>query len=152
MSRGLLTVITFFGALVFFLMTIGTLLAGLALEVGLISLLISLAFFAISLGLTVAAVRQLRANTGPDLKSLTQERSRLLRLAASRQGRLTIQEAAIGCHISIVQAEALLDDLVIQGTADTWISDDGTLVYVFRGLLDTDTKESAQDPMAFLDP
>lgn len=152
MPRGLLTLITIFGAFVSLVMTAATLIVGLAMDGGLAALLIGLIFGALAVGCTVASVRQLRATRGTDIKSLTQERSRLLRLAQSRQGKLTAQEAALGCHISLAQAEALLDDLVIQGTADTWISDEGSLVYVFRGLLDSEAKQSAQDPMAFLDP
>lgn len=152
MPRGLPTLLTLFGAAVFALMTVATLIVGLVMEGGLVALLISLIFGALAIGCTVAGFRQLRAHHRPDIKSLTQERSRLLRLAASREGKLTAEEAAIGCNISVAQAEALLDDLVMQGTADTWISDGGSLVYVFRGLLDTNAKDTAQDPMAFLDP
>ncbi|MFU8802685.1 MAG: hypothetical protein ACNA8W_02650 [Bradymonadaceae bacterium] len=80
-----------------------------------------------------------------------QEEHRILTLASHKGGKLTAEEVSIHCHLTIDQSKRLLDSMVMKNTADTWISDGGSMVYVFRGLLTTDEKESAEDPFASLD-
>ena len=152
MPGGPKTLLAIFGAILFGLMTMSMLLMALVWSdqalVGFLMALIfgGLTFFSATIG--VKGLRSAKQSTS----ALTQERSRVLRLAASKQGRLTAEETALGAHISVQQAQAILDELVVQGTADTWISDNGRMVYVFGGLLGDDDKSSAEDPMKFLDP
>lgn len=80
-----------------------------------------------------------------------QEEHRILSLASHKGGKLTVEEVSIHCHIPIEQSKRILDHMVRRNTADTWVSEGGALVYVFRGLLTTDDKETAEDPFASLD-
>ena len=138
-------------ALVFILMTIAMLLIALIFSGQMwLPVLLALFFGGIAAFSGVIAVNSAR-QAGPSLSGLAQERSRILKLAAHQQGKLTAEEAAMECRIPIDQAQALLDDLVINGRADTWVSDGGSMVYVFRGLLEDD-KATAEDPMKMLDP
>ncbi len=84
------------------------------------------------------------------LTGVGQEQSRILKLAAREEGRLTPEETAMECNLSVQQAETLLDDLVNQGRAETWVTDGGSMVYVFRNLT-ADAKDSAEDPMKMLE-
>ena len=84
------------------------------------------------------------------LTGVGQEQSRILKLAAREDGRLTPEETAMECSLSVQQAETLLDDLVNQGRAETWVTDEGSMVYVFRNLTDGN-KDSAEDPMKMLE-
>ncbi|MBA2661313.1 MAG: hypothetical protein H0U74_03410 [Bradymonadaceae bacterium] len=79
-----------------------------------------------------------------------QEEHRVLALAAHNGGRLTVEEVAVHCHMPVDQSRRLLDGLVLNQVADTWISENGNLVYVFRGLLGSD-KQSARDPFGMLE-
>ena len=83
-------------------------------------------------------------------RGMAQEQQRVLRLAAHKNGRLTVEEVAMECRVPVDQAKALLDALVLQGTANNWVTDSGGMVYVFQGLLEDD-KDTAEDPMKFLD-
>lgn len=80
-----------------------------------------------------------------------QEEHRILSLASHKGGKLTVEEVSIHCHIPIEQSKRILDNMVRRNTADTWVSEGGSLVYVFRGLLTADDKETAEDPFASLD-
>ncbi len=95
-------------------------------------------------------MQSLQERRTPSTSGLKQERSRILRIAAHEEGRLTAEEASVKANIPVAQAEALLDELVAEGRAEHWVADGGNMVYVFRGLLEDD-KDSAQDPMALLD-
>lgn len=151
MSTGLKTLLGGLSALVFTLMTFAMLVLGLIVGDQMwVALLLALFFGGIAALSALIALRA-RAESGPSLSGLAQERSRILKLAAHQQGRLTAEEAAMECRIPIDQAQALLDELVVNGRADTWVSDGGSLVYVFQGLLEDD-KASAEDPMKLLDP
>ncbi len=137
--------------LVFTLMTFAMLLVGLIFSEQMwLAVLLAFFFGGIAAFSGVIAFKAAR-EAGSSVSGLAQERSRILKLAAHQKGKLTAEEAAMECRIPIDQAQALLDDLVINGRADTWVSDGGSLVYVFRGLLEDD-KATAEDPMKMLDP
>ncbi len=95
-------------------------------------------------------MQSLQERRPPSTSGLTQERSRIVRIAAHQEGRITAEEASMKANIPVAQAEALLDELVADGRAENWVSDSGNMVYVFRGLLEDD-KANAEDPMAFLE-
>lgn len=74
------------------------------------------------------------------------DRERLvLRLAEAEHGRLTIPETAAGCDMTVAEAKATLDKLVLQQVATIRVTPDGVLVYVFPGLLSDDEKAQASD-------
>jgi hypothetical protein len=60
------------------------------------------------------------------------ERERaVLRLAEQEQGRVTVLEAAGRCDLTVEEAKALLDALVLRTIAQLHVSEEGVLVYVF---------------------
>ena len=60
--------------------------------------------------------------------------SELLRLAASRGGRLTVVEVVTELALSADDAKAALDSLTMQEIADMAVTDSGTIVYTFRDI------------------
>lgn len=70
---------------------------------------------------------------------------RVLRLAEREDGRVTIPEAAARCNMTIGEAKATLDRLVLHDVAEIQVSESGVLVYVFRGFLSDKDKASATD-------
>lgn len=153
MHKGCWTILPILGTVLFGIMTLAMLIVALMVEQVMIAVTFAVLFGAVTVFCAYSLGRQLRQRSEQGgLSDLGQERTRVLRLARSRKGRLTAEEAALGCHISVVQAQALLDEMVMGGIADTWVSDGGVLVYVFRGLLEADEKDTAQDPMKMLEP
>lgn len=151
MPSGLRTLLLTLGTVLFAIMTMAMLILGLFYS-PIASVLLALVFGTLTVFFGYLSIQDFRQRQSGSVPSgLGQQHSRLLKLAAHQNGRLTAEEAAIECRISIEQAEALLEDLVNKGRADTWVSDSGALVYVFQGLLE-DEKASAEDPMKFLDP
>jgi hypothetical protein len=59
----------------------------------------------------------------------------VLRLAEKEQGRVTVLEVAGRCDLTVDQAKALLDGLVLRKIAQLHVSETGVLVYVFSRLL-----------------
>lgn len=69
---------------------------------------------------------------------------RILVLAASKSGRLTVEEAAVGCQLSIPASKAALDHMAAENSAQMEVTHQGTLVYVFPGFLTDEEKRSAR--------
>jgi len=69
----------------------------------------------------------------------------VLRFADSEHGRVTIPEVATHCDVTIAEAKAILDRLVLQHAATIQVTQSGVLVYVFPGFLSDDDKASAKD-------
>jgi hypothetical protein len=69
--------------------------------------------------------------------------SEILRLAAQRQGRLTVVEVMSEFAIPLEQANALLESLVVRELADVEVTDSGVVVYAFH-----DIKHLADKPRA----
>lgn len=137
-----------FAVMTFAMLVVGLVFSGYALAGLIFAILFGIVASYLGL-LTLRSYRQ--ASKGSVGTGLGQEHSRLLKLAAHQNGRLTAEEAAIECRVSVQQAEQMLDQLVNQGRADTWVSDSGAMVYVFQGLLE-DEKSTAEDPMKMLEP
>lgn len=70
---------------------------------------------------------------------------RVLRLAEREDGRVTIPEAAARCNMTIEEAKATLDRLVLHDVAEIQVAESGVLVYVFRGFLSDKDKAGATD-------
>ena len=69
--------------------------------------------------------------------------SEILRLAGQRQGRLTAVEVMTEFAITLDQANALLESLVVRDLADLEVTDSGVVVYAFH-----DVQHLADKPRA----
>lgn len=69
--------------------------------------------------------------------------SEILRLAAQRQGRLTVVELVTEFAITPEKANELLESLMVRELADVEVTDSGVVVYVFH-----DVKNLADKPRA----
>ena len=72
---------------------------------------------------------------------------RVLALASSAKGRLTVAEVALLPGFDVDSARETLDRLCQKDVAVHAVSDGGAMVYVFDGLLPGE-KETAQNPLA----
>jgi hypothetical protein len=70
---------------------------------------------------------------------------RVLRIAEQEKGRVTVAEVATHCDMTIAEAKATLDRLVLQQAATIQATKAGVLVYVFPGFLSDEEKSSATD-------
>ena len=140
------------GTVLFSIMTVAMLAMALIIDQTFAALLFAFFFGGIAAFSGLVAYRDFQErSSGVLLSGVGQEQSRIIKAAAHHNGRLTAEEAAMEGKVSVDRAQKLLDDLVNKGRADTWVSDSGSMVYVFQGLLDED-KASAEDPMKVLDP
>jgi hypothetical protein len=73
---------------------------------------------------------------------------RVLALAAKLGGRTTVAEAAARCGLTVAESREVLERLVSQSVAELLVADDGTMVYAISGLLTSEAKAAAADPMA----
>jgi hypothetical protein len=69
----------------------------------------------------------------------------VLRVAEQEKGRLTVPEVATHCDMTIAEAKATLDRLVLQEAATIQVTRAGILVYVFPGFLSDEEKAAATD-------
>ncbi len=152
MPDNLRTFAALFATIVFALMTVAMLVVAL-LMAPLAGSFFALVFGGLTLFSGLVLFKSFRqGRTGLEGSGVgRQEQRRILNLANHSAGRLTAEEAAVECNLSVEQAKLLLDNLVQQGAADTWVSDSGSMVYVFQGLLEDD-KATAEDPMKLLEP
>jgi hypothetical protein len=70
---------------------------------------------------------------------------RVLRLAEQEHGRVTVPEVAARCTMTIAEAKAELDRLVLNEIAEIQVTATGVLVYVFPGFLSDKDKARASD-------
>jgi hypothetical protein len=84
------------------------------------------------------------ASPTPPANDAERER-RVLRLAEQERGRVTVPEAAARCTMTIEEAKAELDRLVLHEIAEIQVTERGVLVYVFRGFLSDKDKARATD-------
>jgi hypothetical protein len=78
-----------------------------------------------------------------DIRQRTLE-SEVLRLAAQRQGKLTIVEVVTDLAILPEEAKAVMDSLAIKGLADFAVTDSGVVVYDFQDVRKLPDKASAK--------
>jgi hypothetical protein len=69
---------------------------------------------------------------------------RILALAEARAGRLTVDEVAVACRLSVLRSKAALDRLAAAGAAAMQATDGGILVYAFPGFLSDPEKREAK--------
>lgn len=81
----------------------------------------------------------------PAATSEADRERRVLRLAEKERGRVTVPEVAARCDMTVEEAKALLDRLVVHDVAEIHVTDSGVLVYVFPGFLSDRDKARARD-------
>ena len=86
--------------------------------------------------------RRLQKNKA-DIRQRTLE-SEVLRLAALRQGKLTIVEVVTDLAILPEEAKAVMDSLALKGLADFAVTDSGIVVYDFQEVRNLPDKSSAK--------
>jgi hypothetical protein len=69
----------------------------------------------------------------------------VLRFAEQEHGRVTVPEVATRCDMTIAEAKATLDRLVLLQAATIQVTTAGVQVYVFRGFLSDEDKAQADD-------
>ena len=66
---------------------------------------------------------------------------------ASQGGRITPAEIAMETSLTANESQAILETLCEQGIAEVQITENGTIVYTFTGLVSESEKGTAQDPL-----
>jgi len=82
-----------------------------------------------------AGRRVTTAPLDPAASEAAERERRVLALAEREQGRVTVLEVAGRCDLTVDEAKALLDGLVLRQIAQLHVSEDGVLVYVFPRFL-----------------
>jgi hypothetical protein len=94
------------------------------------------------------AAHSTRALRPPPAASAPRDADRerqVLRLAEHEKGRVTLPEVVVGCDLTIAEARATLDRLVLLEVAEIRVTETGVLVYVFPGFLSDADKARASD-------
>jgi hypothetical protein len=89
-----------------------------------------------------AGRQSVSAPAAPLASSVEHER-RVLQLAESEHGRVTIPEVATHCAMTIEESKHELHQLVLQGVAEIYVTDSGVPVYVFPGFMSDEEKARA---------
>jgi hypothetical protein len=84
------------------------------------------------------------SGAAPSPSAADRERQ-VLRMAEQEKGRVTVAEVATHCDMTISEAKATLDRLVLQEAATMQATKAGVLVYVFPGFLSDEEKSTATD-------
>jgi hypothetical protein len=104
------------------------------------------------LGTAIGGVMLARANSAPPGprapagRRLSEEQEReqgILDLARQEHGRVTVEEVASHCDLSLEEAKAALDRLAAHAVAELRVTDGGVLVYLFPGFLSDEEKRKA---------
>lgn len=103
-------------------------------------------FIAAAVGGFILAKTHLRA--APAKKLTEQEKEDLvLKLASSRNGRITRAELARDSALSLAESQKILEHMCEIGVAQLHVTDEGNLVYAFPGLISADEKATAKDAL-----
>lgn len=76
-------------------------------------------------------------------KSFTQKEqetmleTELMRLASKYRGRLKVSDVTVNISLSLEDSKKLLEKYVIKGMATTEVSNEGTIIYVFKDFLES---------------
>lgn len=84
-------------------------------------------------------------DAAPTPSSDAEREQQVLRFAESEHGRVTVPEVAAHCGMTIGEAKATLDRLVLQSVAELQVTPSGVLVYTFPGFLSDEDKRRAVD-------
>jgi hypothetical protein len=86
-----------------------------------------------------------QTTTAPVPASDAERERRVLQLAEREHGRVTVPEVATHCELTLAEAKAELDRLVLLEVAELQVTPAGVLVYVFPGFLSDEEKARATD-------
>ena len=104
-------------------------------------------FFA---GITAAGawlgVRNLRRARPSEMSEFDREQV-ILRLATKSDGRVTVAEVAARCRMTVADAKTALEKMCTHGVAEVLFTDEGSIVYEFKGLLTEEERRTATDPL-----
>lgn len=76
-----------------------------------------------------------------------EKQSLVLKTAKNNNGKLTIAEVAMDTSLSLDESKSILENMCSEGVAELQITDGGSLVYVFTGLLTDKEKDTAKEPL-----
>jgi len=97
------------------------------------SILITIGLFPLAGGIYM--IKRSRDAQNEYLTNLNRwSRSSILRLAATCNGLVTINQSAAYMGINSDEARILLDDMAVNGTAEITVDQDGQFVYLFHGV------------------
>lgn len=90
-----------------------------------------------------------RQKETPDSKKLTEQEkeSIVLKIANTKKGRITIAEVVMDSQLNLDESKAILEKMSTDGVAELQITDGGSLVYVFTGLLSEKEKQTSKEPL-----
>jgi len=71
----------------------------------------------------------------------------VLKIANEKNGHLTIAEVAMDTSLSLEESKTVLEKMSADGVAELQITDGGSLVYVFTGLISEEEKATAKEPL-----
>ena len=71
----------------------------------------------------------------------------MLELAAAMNRRVTPAEIAMETSLTANESQEILDGLRHQGICETQVTENGSVVYAFTGLISEEEKESAKNPL-----
>ncbi|MCX7737349.1 MAG: hypothetical protein N2319_11640 [Candidatus Kapabacteria bacterium] len=66
----------------------------------------------------------------------TKFEAELMRLAAKYKGRLKVTDVTVNMSLTLEDSKTLLEKYVIKGLATTEVTNEGTIVYVFRDFIE----------------
>jgi hypothetical protein len=100
-------------------------------------------------GVAFTGIHLYRANrrvpTADDTTPELEREQRILLLAESQGGRVTLAEVAAHCHMSVADSKRELERLATSGVAELQFVDGGTtFVYLFPGFMTAEAKASAR--------
>ncbi len=76
-----------------------------------------------------------------------EKESMILKIAAAQNGKVTIAEIAKDTSLSLAESKAPLEKMNSSGVTEVQITDGGSLVYVFSGLLSPAEKDTSKDAL-----
>lgn len=79
--------------------------------------------------------------------NVQEKQSLVLKAAKKNNGRLTIAEVTMETALSLDESKSILEGMCTEGVAELQITDGGSLVYVFTGLLTDKEKDTAKEPL-----
>jgi hypothetical protein len=90
-----------------------------------------------------------RQTETPDNKKLTEQEkeSIVLKMANAKKGKITIAEVAMDSQLNLDESKTILEKMSADGVAELQITDGGSLVYVFTGLLSEKEKQTSKEPL-----
>ena len=87
------------------------------------------------------------SNQNNSILSDQEKQSLVLKTAKKNNGRLTIAEVAMDTALGLDESKSILENMCSEGVAELQITDGGSLVYVFTGLLTDKEKDTAKEPL-----